>query len=38
VITLPVDKSAVLAKGIIPKGMEHLIVDQMELKLKRKYD
>ncbi|MFZ9504975.1 MAG: DUF2723 domain-containing protein, partial [Cyclobacteriaceae bacterium] len=34
VLTLPVDKEAVLASGIIPKGMESLVVDQMEFKIK----
>jgi hypothetical protein len=34
VITLHVNKEEVLKKGIIPKGMENLIVDQMELRLK----
>lgn len=34
VLTLPVDKEAVLASGIIPKGMESLVVDQMEFKVK----
>lgn len=33
-ITLPVNKNEVIAKNIIPKGMESLAVDQMELKLK----
>ncbi|MFM9840524.1 MAG: DUF2723 domain-containing protein [Cyclobacteriaceae bacterium] len=31
--TLNIDKQAVLAKGIIPKGMDSLVVDQMQLKL-----
>ena len=34
VLTLRVDKEAVLASGIIPKGMENLVVDQMEFKIK----
>lgn len=34
VLTLQVDKEAVLASGIIPKGMEDLVVDQMEFKIK----
>ncbi len=34
IITLDIDKENVLEKGIIPKGMENLVVDQMELKLK----
>jgi len=35
VFTIPVDKEAVLEKGIIPKGMENLIVDHMEIKMKK---
>jgi len=35
VITLAVDKQAVLAKGIIPKGMDSLVVDEMKLRLTR---
>jgi Protein of unknown function (DUF2723) len=31
--TLNIDKQAVLAKGIIPKGMDSLVVDQMQIKL-----
>jgi hypothetical protein len=34
VITIAVDRDAVLAKGIIPKGMEPFIVDKMELTVK----
>jgi MFS family permease len=34
VFTLNVNKEEVLAKGIIPKGMENLVVDQMRFKLK----
>jgi len=34
IITLNIDKEDVMAKGIIPKGMENLMVDQMEFKLK----
>jgi len=34
VFTLDVDRNAVLAKGIIPKGMDSLVVDQMRLRLK----
>lgn len=34
IITLNVDKNEVIAKGIIPKGMESLVVDQVQLKLK----
>ena len=33
VFTLEVDKEAVRAKGIIPKGMDSLVVDQMRFKL-----
>jgi hypothetical protein len=35
VLTLPVDKNAVLAKGIIPKGMDSLVVDEMKIKVLR---
>jgi hypothetical protein len=34
IITLNVDKDEVLKKKIIPQGMEDLVVDRMELKLK----
>lgn len=34
VFTLNVDRADVLAKGIIPKGMDSLVVDQMRLRLK----
>lgn len=34
VFTLNVNKEEVLAKGIIPKGMENLVVDQMRFRLK----
>jgi hypothetical protein len=34
VFTLNIDREAVLAKGIIPKGMDSLVVDQMRFKLK----
>lgn len=33
VFTLNIDKEAVLAKGIIPKGMDSLVVDQMQIRL-----
>lgn len=33
-ITLNVNKAEVLAKGIIPTGMQDLVVDQMQLRLK----
>jgi hypothetical protein len=33
VFTLNIDKQAVLAKGIIPKDMDSLMVDQMQIKL-----
>ncbi len=35
VFTLNIDKAAVLAKGIIPKGMDSLVVDQMKIRLLR---
>lgn len=34
VFTLSVDREGVLAKGIIPKGMDSLVVDQMVIRLK----
>lgn len=34
VFTLDIDREAVLAKGIIPKGMDSLVVDQMRIRLK----
>jgi hypothetical protein len=34
VLTIAVNKKEVLAKGIIPKGMEDFVVDKMELHLK----
>lgn len=33
ILTLKVDKAAVLASGIIPEGMDSLIVDQMQFRL-----
>ncbi|HRW99821.1 MAG TPA: DUF2723 domain-containing protein, partial [Cyclobacteriaceae bacterium] len=33
IITIKVDKEAVLKSGIIPEGMDSLVVDQMQLKL-----
>jgi len=33
-LSLKIDKQAVLAKGIIPKGMEDLVVDRMNIKVK----
>jgi hypothetical protein len=33
IFTLNIDKQAVLAKGIIPKGMDSLVVDQMQIRL-----
>lgn len=33
-LTIAVDKKDVLAKGIIPKGMEDFVVEKMELRLK----
>ncbi len=34
VFTLNVNREEVIAKGVIPKGMENLVVDQMRFKLK----
>ncbi|NOT74611.1 MAG: DUF2723 domain-containing protein [Cyclobacteriaceae bacterium] len=34
VFTLQVNKADVIAKGIIPKGMDSLVVDQMKLRLR----
>ena len=34
VFTLDINKQEVIAKGIIPKGMDSLVVDQMRIKLK----
>ncbi len=34
VFTLNIDRADVLSKGIIPKGMDSLVVDQMRFKLK----
>ena len=34
VFTLNIDRADVLAKGIIPKGMDSLVVDQMRFRLK----
>jgi hypothetical protein len=33
VFTIPVDKKALIAKGIIPKGMDSLVVDEMKIKV-----
>jgi MFS family permease len=33
VLTLNIDKQAILAKGIIPKGMDSLVVDQMKIRV-----
>ncbi len=33
IITIPVDKKAILAMGIIPKGMDSLVVDEMKIKV-----
>ena len=33
-ITLPVNKKEVIAKGIIPKGMDSLVVDEMKIRVK----
>lgn len=35
ILTIPVDKQAVLAKGIIPKGMDSLVVDEMQIRVVR---
>ncbi len=35
ILTIPVDKNAVIAKGIIPKGMDSLVVDEMKIKVLR---
>ncbi len=35
VFTIAVDKQAILAKGIIPKGMDSLVVDKMQIRLLR---
>jgi hypothetical protein len=32
-LTIDIDKKAILAKGIIPKGMENLVVTQMQIRL-----
>ncbi len=34
VFTLQIDKDDVIAKGIIPKGMDSLVVDQMNIRLR----
>ena len=34
ILTLDIDRDAVLASGIIPKGMEDLVVDQMQFRVK----
>ncbi len=33
VLTIPIDKQALIAKGIIPKGMDSLVVDEMKIKI-----
>src|SRR5882672_396198 len=33
VLTIPIDKQAILAKGIIPQGMDSLVVDEMKIKV-----
>lgn len=35
ILTIPIDKKAILAKGIIPKGMDSLVVDEMRLRVQR---
>ncbi|CAN5417795.1 DUF2723 domain-containing protein [soil metagenome] len=34
VFTFQIDKAAVIARGLIPRGMDSLVVDQMKLRLK----
>lgn len=34
ILTLDIDREAVLASGMIPKGMEDLVVDQMQFRVK----
>ena len=34
VFTLDIDKEEVIAKGLIPKGMDSLVVDQMKIRLR----
>ena len=33
ILTIPIDKQAIIAKGIIPKGMDSLVVDEMKIKV-----
>ncbi len=33
ILTIPINKQAILAKGIIPKGMDSLVVDEMKIKV-----
>jgi len=33
ILTIPIDKQALIAKGIIPKGMDSLVVDEMKIKV-----
>jgi hypothetical protein len=35
IFTIPIDKKALIAKGIIPKGMDSLVVDEMKIKVLR---
>ncbi|MBS1506749.1 MAG: DUF2723 domain-containing protein [Bacteroidetes bacterium] len=35
ILTIPVDKQALIAKGIIPKGMDSMVVDEMKIKVLR---
>ncbi|MBI1767817.1 MAG: DUF2723 domain-containing protein [Bacteroidetes bacterium] len=35
ILTIPINKKAVIAKGIIPKGMDSLVVDEMKIKVLR---
>ncbi|MBS1491605.1 MAG: DUF2723 domain-containing protein [Bacteroidetes bacterium] len=34
IITIPINKKEILAKGIIPKGMDSLVVDEMKIRVK----
>jgi hypothetical protein len=35
IFTIPIDKQALMAKGLIPKGMDSLVVDEMKIKVLR---
>ncbi|MBS1952118.1 MAG: putative membrane protein [Cytophagales bacterium] len=34
ILTIPINKNEVIAKGIIPKGMDSLVVDEMKIRVK----